>query len=196
MDGGEMNKSKLEKALTLSHVPRWAIVEVAKPQTVAEHSYRTAVFAVELAERICKANALIVLDMAWVMIRSLFHDAEEAESGDIPTPFKQALSQKYNVEWDNDRNAKGDGIEGAIVHMADKIEAVTYLTRYGQRNNGRVVTFLKDEILHAKRLLFEVATKNYMSNMPGLNEEAIKAKISGDINRIVDDLIDIGTTYE
>ncbi len=191
-----MSKSKLEEALTLSHVPRWAIVEVHKPQTVAEHSYRTAVFAVELAERISKANALIVMDMVKVMSYALFHDAEEAHSGDIPTPFKQSLAEKYHVEWDNDRGAKGDGIEGAIVNMADTVEAITYLTRYGQARNGRVSTFLQDQALHAKRILFEQAVKNYMSNMPGLNEEAIRTKISGDVNKIVDDLIDIGTTYE
>lgn len=70
----------------LAYVPRWSIVRVAKTQSVAEHSFYTAVYTIQLARLIrWEANWTGLLEMA------LWHDVEECFTGDMPGPVKHRL---------------------------------------------------------------------------------------------------------
>lgn len=81
--------SYLNDLLALSHVPRWAIVRTYRPQSVGEHSFRTAMIAAELWRR--TRIKFPGLDLERVMWLSLTHDADESVTGDIPGIVKPEL---------------------------------------------------------------------------------------------------------
>jgi len=58
-------------------------------QSVAEHSYNTAMMCVRIGEALHSAK--IPVDRLRLVYRALYHDIPETESNDIPYPFKQAL---------------------------------------------------------------------------------------------------------
>jgi hypothetical protein len=69
---------RLTDLLALTHVPRWAIVAMRRPQSVGEHIYRTLIIFTEL----CEAVGWEVTAPALYSV--LTHDAQEARTSDIP----------------------------------------------------------------------------------------------------------------
>lgn len=187
-----MHKSMFEKALTLSHVPRWAIVDTLRKQTVADHSYRTIIIALELADRVHKPYPNMNIDLGKLAILAAYHDVEEGITGDIPTPFKRSQT---NVIWP-DSHSKPDGIEGAILHMADAMEAVTFLERYGTVKEGRVMKDMWDHVGRAKERLFSQAIKTYNHHMPGMDPANLDRSMTEKLEWIVNDMIHTGHSYE
>lgn len=121
--------------LTLSHVPRWAIIDTNRQQNVGEHSFRVMVIAYSITQWI---NAFMgdKVECGKVLEEALIHDIEEAISGDIPTPFKKknGLSKKGHVT-----------LESQIVKVADIAEAVIFLDRYGVRS-AKIQEGLSDDL--------------------------------------------------
>jgi len=72
----------------LSYVPRWSIVRVAKPQSVAEHSFFVAMYADQIAEIISWRHRG---NRENLMRAALWHDVEECFTGDIPGPTKRKI---------------------------------------------------------------------------------------------------------
>jgi hypothetical protein len=86
---------------------------------VADHSFRVAAIAIAL---LCDLGGdadigrrLRVLECA------LFHDLEEADSGDIPTPWKRKMDPRPAREPEFCRD---------LVSVADTIEALIFVARY------------------------------------------------------------------
>jgi 5'-deoxynucleotidase YfbR-like HD superfamily hydrolase len=125
----------------LSYVPRWSIVRVAKPQSVAEHSFYTAVYAAYFADMI-----------GWryrgsreqLLLAALWHDAEEQFVGDIPGPAKHlglvALDRKkitdemlrrFGVAWVTSATTE----EKDIVKAASLLDDALFLCGEIQRGN-------------------------------------------------------------
>ncbi len=102
---------ELRELLTLSNVPRWAIIDTIKKQTVAEHTFRV----MAIAKYICDEYGL---DPEPILLMALTHDIDEAHSGDIPTPYKS-------------NTTRPDTINFRAVKLADYIEAIIFLDRYG-----------------------------------------------------------------
>jgi putative hydrolase of HD superfamily len=77
----------------LKRTPRagWPIAGVRDPESVAEHSYRTAIIAYVLAT-MEGANAERAATLA------VFHDVPEARSGDIPSTGKRYLRMAPAVD--------------------------------------------------------------------------------------------------
>jgi 5'-deoxynucleotidase YfbR-like HD superfamily hydrolase len=125
---------RLTDLLALSHVPRWVIVPCLRQQTVADHSFRTLIIAMELADRL--GVKLKMADIVTVM----HHDADESRSGDIPASFKDEVMEeaaRNSCSWLEIEDPSISGEALAILHLADKIEALTFISRYGVGNHAR-----------------------------------------------------------
>jgi len=75
----------LKESLKLSYVPRWCIVPMIRQQTVADHSWRVAMIAVDLATRL----GLAVEQVNIIALIAIGHDLDEVTTGDIPSPLKE-----------------------------------------------------------------------------------------------------------
>ena len=118
-----------------------------KDESVAEHSFHTAMYAMILADmEISDGNKV---DTEKILRCCLVHDLEESMTGDILYGFKYSdpellknmkkmgeeffknivgnlpdeMSKNYADLW---KEAKEDTVEGKIVEAADKIEALIY----------------------------------------------------------------------
>lgn len=144
--------SRLKDLLNLSHVPRWCITPVLKPQSVAEHSYRVAIIATEIARQ-------VHVDIREVVAWALVHDAPESYTGDIPSPFKHFLRDR-NVNIDApsvilcpwlDKEMPSGALIVCIVKLADSIEALSWISAYGvaekcRYNGDRIDQQLRERI--------------------------------------------------
>ena len=76
----------------MKYIARWGLMRSAIPENVQEHSHEVAVFAHALGVirrdvfgKPCDVNALVTA--------SLYHDASEIFTGDLPTPIKYHSAQ-------------------------------------------------------------------------------------------------------
>jgi 5'-deoxynucleotidase YfbR-like HD superfamily hydrolase len=141
----------LADQLRASHVKRWHIVQTARQQTLAEHSFNVAAIAGELAVKMQWVGLMHVSRKLHLLDWALQHDLIEVKTGDMPTPFKDAIravggekmlealedrvdpQQMYHY-----RQYKGTE-EEMIVKLADTIEAVYFLQDNGIGYHARQV---------------------------------------------------------
>jgi 5'-deoxynucleotidase YfbR-like HD superfamily hydrolase len=153
-----MTSPELKALLKLSTVPRWAIVDMSRQQSVAEHSYRVWAIAAELYKVLYPAPHNQVDEMAtarWALV----HDVEEAFMGDTPSTAKEILERVapgVGQKWVDAiiqkevpgvaafaRGVKGSP-PGHVVKIADILEAILFTFDYAV-NAGekvRVLNFL------------------------------------------------------
>lgn len=141
--------NRLTDLLALSHVPRWTIVDMTRPQSVADHTYRTLVIALELSDRL-----QLPLSFAAVLY-IICHDAAECRTGDIPSTAKANMAigstSKY-CPWIASQNVSISEVEQDLIKMADLIEAYTFAARYGIGAHAcRVVDWLTGKIKESGR---------------------------------------------
>lgn len=127
---------RLTDLLALSHVPRWSITSHSRAQTVADHTFRVLVIAVELATRV--GVQLTVSDL----IRLLCHDGHESWSADVPSPMKKEMEESgydFNtlVAWMKGVPKYSGPNQELIAGLADKIEAYTFISKYGQGEQAK-----------------------------------------------------------
>ncbi len=114
--------------LALCHVPRWSIVPHSRAQSVAEHSFRVFVIALELRNRLNYDADLIPNIMYWALI----HDGPESRTGDIPASYKRDDDDYDSAcPWYRFWHGSMDARVKYIVKLADRIEACTYIRRWG-----------------------------------------------------------------
>lgn len=136
----------LSNIRNLDKIIRFSTMARLKDETVAEHSFHAAFYAMMLADFEIKAGNKV--DVEKVLRSALLHDVEEVVTGDVIHGFKYSdpelaekmkrmgheffkklledvpeLSELYLKFW---RESKDDSIEGKIVDAADKLEALTY----------------------------------------------------------------------
>ena len=124
----------LREKLRSGHVKRWHIVRVNRDQTLAEHSYRVWLVAMDLSKRFFPGLQPETLQLIndW----ALWHDLTEVITGDIVTPTKKKhisgnpdmlISDEYDALF-----KKVDGtIVKVIVKIADLIESAMFLNTEG-----------------------------------------------------------------
>ncbi|MEV5509070.1 HD domain-containing protein [Streptomyces orinoci] len=113
----------------------WWIAGVKDPETIAEHSFRTAVIGSVLA-------MMEGVDPAKVALLCTFHDTQETRVGDIPWIGRRYLKPAKNEQVTADQLAEahpavaagiqaiveeyenGDSPEVVIAHDADKLECM------------------------------------------------------------------------
>lgn len=112
----------LQKLFTLSNVPRWAIIDKFRSQTVGEHTFRVSAIVLILVREFDRRGLYVSKSKALEL--AIVHDIEEAWSGDLPTPFKKLKNLQEST-------FKPDTNESFLVKLADLLEASIFLDRYG-----------------------------------------------------------------
>ncbi len=141
----------LIEQLRAGHVNRWQIVQTARPQTLAEHSFHVSAIAGELAllsgwEGMEDPDRRLKL-IVW----GLYHDLIEVKTGDLASPFKECLRQAGGAGiiqdaekiadeeyFDLHMQMKGTEVE-AMVKIADLIEAAYFLQDNGLGTHAKEV---------------------------------------------------------
>jgi 5'-deoxynucleotidase YfbR-like HD superfamily hydrolase len=138
--------------MALTTVNRWAIVDMVRPQSVAEHSYRVWVLVHDLYGLMfpVEHNTFEFMGAQW---HALTHDAEEVYTGDLPTTVKVILEKlspgityklKEEVLKDKMPNILtrmrgiGNTFPAHLVKIAETVEAILYLREYCVSFNRRV----------------------------------------------------------
>jgi|TARA_Y100000310_G_scaffold80345_3_gene77004 5'-deoxynucleotidase len=142
----------------LEYVPRWAIIRCIKQQSVAEHSYFTAMYANKIAEIIGwdKKNPE---EMHKLVTYALWHDIEESFMSDIPGPIKHGIinEELYDKFADNQCKKYWDKSKTDIAHpsypydrqviqivkCASTIEEFFYLLGEAQLGNRTIHNVIK-----------------------------------------------------
>ncbi|MEM3670183.1 MAG: YfbR-like 5'-deoxynucleotidase [Thermoprotei archaeon] len=156
----------------LMQVRRFTTVRGFQEESVAEHSYYTALYAM----LICDLESLAgdAPDVELVLRTCLLHDLEETRVSDIPRPFKHSdpelkdtisrassevferlvaelpsnVGCKYVGLW---KNSKGESYEQRIVKAADLLEALVWSSEEDMQGNmrtrkGHITDELLDEV--------------------------------------------------
>ncbi|GAA1708123.1 HD domain-containing protein [Streptomyces yatensis] len=126
----------------------WWIAGIKDPETIAEHSFRTAIIGAVLA-------MMEGADPAKVALLCTFHDTQETRVGDIPWIGRRYLEAASNEKVTADQVSKahpavaegikavvheyenGDSLEVLVAHDADKLECMLQGMEYleqGYRN--------------------------------------------------------------
>lgn len=136
--------SETRSLLDLTNIWRWQIIEMTRPQSVAEHSYRVWVFALSIYDYLLPVphNSF---ERDNVSHWALCHDAEEVFMGDMPANLKdlfktfdpeicKKVANKVREEHLPSIAAAYRGIYGStayyMVGLADIIEAMDYAWTY------------------------------------------------------------------
>lgn len=124
------------------HVKRWHIVDMLKDQSVAEHSFMVAMICMEIMD-VARFHdpGLRAATMAYALI----HDATEGITGDVPSPVKGKVQGYSELEAKLDPagsrfKVRYSGLVSRMVKMADLIEAIHHLEKYGMRGPARDCT--------------------------------------------------------
>lgn len=162
--------SFMNDLLALSHVPRWVIVRADTRQSVADHSFRTAVIAMELWRRLEQAEVSNPgVDPAHLVMYALVHDVDESVTGDLSSIIKDRSGRTvvdqltFPPLW----AAAGSftAAERDLVKLAEKIEEYTWLVMNGAGYHAQEVCDAMMDRLRA----------NYGGNVPlGILPELIR----------------------
>jgi len=169
-------KKFLEEEKKLDRVIRFSAHTRIRDESVAEHSFHVALYAMILAdleEKLFKNK----VDKEKVLKTTLLHDLEECRTGDIIYGFKHTdekltkeikkisrrfleglmrnlpkrISEEYILLWQNAKNKKT--IEGKIIEAADKLEGLIYVLNefaLGNKSFRRVIKVYKKQLKDIK----------------------------------------------
>lgn len=135
----------LRKCLRLRDVKRFHIVNTSRQQTVAEHSFVVAVIALDLFNHIVGIDPHnednSVAAAFGVLAGALYHDHEESETGDIPSPIKGAPhTPHFFLPYGVGKYQHLHPEYARFVEMADKIEAAVWAHEHVVGNKRPEVT--------------------------------------------------------
>lgn len=157
----------------IRYVVRFPNCRRTHPESVAEHSYFTALFAMLIGRTLAVSEATIGL----ILQKALIHDVEEAISADLPRPFKYsspelkaamdmaaglAFKQATHNLIENEEglkleelwhNAKGGGVAGKIVAFADFLSVLSYLVLEAETGNKTIKRHVKELEEYANKFL-------------------------------------------
>ena len=171
----------LQAAATLKRLPRtgWLMAGVAQPESVADHSWGTALLAMTLAAKINRDPAAqgldAPLDCGRVAQIAVVHDLAESMVTDLPKRATQLLGKavKHQAEADAMAQLTQDvpdaeifdlwreysdcsTPEGRLVNDADKLEMVHQALMYERAGNQNLGEFWHGYLWH-----FQVSAEMY-----------------------------------
>lgn len=151
-----VSDSWLRDLMDLKRTPRsgWLRAGVVGPESVADHSFATALLAWQLAREQSG------VDPAKVLLMALLHDYHEARLGDIPAPVKErfppaeverAEGRVMDEQWEGDPQTRalleelraGESEEARLVWAVDHLELLVQAARYYQEGYREVVEMLR-----------------------------------------------------
>jgi putative hydrolase of HD superfamily len=127
----------------------WWIAGIKDPETIAEHSFRTAILGTVLA-------AMEGADPARVALLCVLHDTQETRTGDIPHIGRRYLTAKDNEAVTADQVADcppevgatiaaavaeyeaGETMEAIVARDADKLECLIQAIEYRTQGASQV----------------------------------------------------------
>jgi len=114
--------------LKAQYISRWGIVNTAKQQSVAEHSYNVWVLV-----SLWGPDVLNPKEMQCAKEYALTHDLAEIRTGDCPTPFKSPLIKEALDELEEEIYPQLPITSKVrqLVKFCDTAEAVLFLRLYG-----------------------------------------------------------------
>jgi hypothetical protein len=127
-----MKNTQLMERLNLVHragaLRRWHTIPMIKEQTLAEHSYSVAHFAVVLYD-LCGGHE--VEHHAYLYETALIHDAAEFHLGDPPTGSKCDChsAREVDILWGVGHQG-GNAYLNDLVKAADVMDALVWATAY------------------------------------------------------------------
>lgn len=143
----------IKKLRALRWVRRFNFHQCNNYMNVAEHSYFVTVIALELANIL----GLNVENKAWVLRQALFHDAEEAVTGDIPFLVKRFLGKHVDELEQVAAVELGlvpvtDFYIDDIVELADALELKLYLEEERDAGNWGLIQIEQETMLRIQAL--------------------------------------------
>lgn len=176
----DMKEMLIGYSVRLRYVNRFSTCRVLNPETVAEHSFFVAYYALMIA-RWCIIQTSIhcsIINYEKLLSRALLHDIDEATTGDVPRTFKYSddklksvleIVAKKGVEnlamklWPQSpvsdgivedwNRAKDDTVEGRIIEFADFLSVLSYLYEEIRASN-----FIMREHISAMREYYDKFT--------------------------------------
>lgn len=133
------------------HVKRWHVINTTRQQTVAEHHYMVALIALELLKR--TGMPMDTSSTFQLVMTALFHDMPEIRYGDMPTPGKKFIKDRFGEDAFDKMDATlmpvtpyiGGTLDPSwesMVKLADKIEAAYWLSENGSGTHAKKVAEL------------------------------------------------------
>lgn len=135
----------LELALRAGEAKRWTIVNLTRPQSVAEHLHRVYFIAMGLSEALGVEHHN-TFDASAIGRHALTHDLHEVISGDPPSNLKRAAPDAFKrieemarqqMGLDSSDSHRGTVVE-SVVKLADVIEALLFAYQNGGRDRPLV----------------------------------------------------------
>ncbi|MFK8910148.1 HD family hydrolase [Streptomyces sp. YS-3] len=139
----------------------WWIVGVKDPETIAEHSFRTAIIGSVLA-------MMEGADPAKVALMCVFHDTQETRVSDIPRIGRRYLQAATNEAVTADQVSaahpavtagvqriveeyeNGDSPEVLVAHDADKLECLIQAVEYREQGHQNVQNWIDTSLASLK----------------------------------------------
>lgn len=134
--------------MLLPTIKRWVKIEMAREQSVAEHSHNVGILALSLYDFMQQDVPHNSFERAALMEWAPIHDLDEIETGDIPADFKNAVRA---IAGEKVVDEAVDGIMVArapsylahkrglkdsypydLVKIADKLEEIIFNHQYGR----------------------------------------------------------------
>lgn len=157
---------------SLRYITRFAIHHTNKPETVAEHSFFTAIYAYHIT---LKWNELEPGDICIIpliaMRMALFHDIPEAVTGDLPYLFKRMAGIGLLEKIINDELILNIGFEyntmnipaeyELIIDFADALELKIYLEEERMSGNMHLWDIEKETYSRLVHAEIPEKVKNY-----------------------------------
>ena len=135
---------ELQDVMRLSNIKRWSIVEISRPQSVAEHSYNVAMIALSIAEK----NGYGI-DFGELLEWALTHDLTELVTGDVPTPHKSKLlrpeaEEEMFPKFASEKAGTSQEVR-EIVKVADLLDAYQFADKFmvDSRRVGILITMME-----------------------------------------------------
>jgi 5'-deoxynucleotidase len=123
--------------LRAQHINRWTIVNVSRPQSIAEHTFNVIAISTTITRLLpcVHEDAAMVAEVA---AAAFSHDLDEIFTGDIPTPAKE----KLGMGTDHHGTSVAE-----IVKAADILEALLYIVDHGiGRHATQVENYLETKL--------------------------------------------------
>jgi 5'-deoxynucleotidase YfbR-like HD superfamily hydrolase len=153
------------KARLVAHVDRFAGTPVHRRETVAEHSYMTAQYALFIGLHCIEKGGNV--NMARLLARAIVHDLDEAVMVDLPRPIKYA-DEELRARWqvlchaavqDMERalgvkffhtwlTAKDGSLDGMILAFADLISVTSYVIEEIKFGNTFMIPVLEGNLTY------------------------------------------------
>ena len=177
-----MNSVTARSMLRLSHIKRWAVIPTHQNQSVAEHSFNCVALLMWTADLL---HVRFLLDKEMI-VAALIHDAEEAVTGDIPSPVKASVAR-------NDESKELESITARTVmlNLVDAMEAYVFMLHeqslgntsiawVAQDTQARVINYFeqfKQHMWKERKVLVQLDSANFLATVQrnlGLEQHPIQ----------------------